>query len=885
MAADGADHASFSANGTDSSNAMATNPLLAKDLRDFYAAESARVRAEFQARRDGPSAVGGRTALVDSVAHRLWKELISPDLAGPSGFVLLALGGYGRRWLFPYSDIDILFLDEGGASDSETRNRVRVFSQEMWDLRLKLSPASRTLSECEKFDPANVEFAISLLDCRYLAGDHDLFARLHDQIIPKVVARESRAIVQKLTDLTRARYNKFGNTVFHLEPNVKDGPGGLRDYNLALWLALIAAIEEQSTWPEEKALLPPWLRQRFDAALDFLMSVRCFLHLRHGRDDNTLVWAMQDEAAAARVGVPDDAPLNASEWMRNYFSRARLIHRVAEQLLDEFPAARPSLYRQFQTLRSRLSNAEFAVVDGRIFLQRQEALSDPELPLRMFRFMARHGLSLSSATEHQVEQSLPTLTAAPPKGGELWHYLQEILLAPHAAEALRTMHSLQLLTLLLPEFQVIDSLVIRDFSHRFTVDEHSFVAIENLHALRKSQSKWDQGYAELLDELEQPELLYLALLLHDTGKGTRPTDHITGSLELAERSLARLDLEASDRETVLFLIRHHLDMGSALRRDIFAPETIAQIAETMGTSERLKMLCLFTYADVKAVNPEALTPWKAENMWQLYIGAANALMRSADQRVHGDVEEEVMAHLRTLMPAAGARLDAFLDGLPRRYLRTQAASDVLRHMELASRLDQDPVEVELTRGRHWYELTLVTRDRPFLFAKLVGTLAAWGMNIVKATAFSNGAGVVVDTLYFTDRFRTLELNLPEWERFKTSVHDVLMGKADLDRMLRDRLRSEKKTAPKVKVDTRVEIDDECSAQSTLIEVVTQDQPGLLYRISSLFARENCNIEIAIIETESQTAIDAFYLTSNGAKLAPGHQERLRHELLTELANK
>jgi [protein-PII] uridylyltransferase len=885
MAADGADHASFSANGTDSSNVMATNPLLAKDLRDFYAAESARVRAEFQARRDGPSAVGGRTALVDSVAHRLWKELISPDLAGPSGFALLALGGYGRRWLFPYSDIDILFLDEGGASDSETRNRVRVFSQEMWDLRLKLSPASRTLSECEKFDPANVEFAISLLDCRYLAGDHDLFARLHDQIIPKVVARESRAIVQKLTDLTRARYNKFGNTVFHLEPNVKDGPGGLRDYNLALWLALIAAIEEQSTWPEEKALLPPWLRQRFDAALDFLMSVRCFLHLRHGRDDNTLVWAMQDEAAAARVGVPDDAPLNASEWMRNYFSRARLIHRVAEQLLDEFPAARPSLYRQFQTLRSRLSNAEFAVVDGRIFLQRQEALSDPELPLRMFRFMARHGLSLSSATEHQVEQSLPTLTAAPPKGGELWHYLQEILLAPHAAEALRTMHSLQLLTLLLPEFQVIDSLVIRDFSHRFTVDEHSFVAIENLHALRKSQSKWDQGYAELLDELEQPELLYLALLLHDTGKGTRPTDHITGSLELAERSLARLDLEASDRETVLFLIRHHLDMGSALRRDIFAPETIAQIAETMGTSERLKMLCLFTYADVKAVNPEALTPWKAENMWQLYIGAANALMRSADQRVHGDVEEEVMAHLRTLMPAAGARLDAFLDGLPRRYLRTQAASDVLRHMELASRLDQDPVEVELTRGRHWYELTLVTRDRPFLFAKLVGTLAAWGMNIVKATAFSNGAGVVVDTLYFTDRFRTLELNLPEWERFKTSVHDVLMGKADLDRMLRDRLRSEKKTAPKVKVDTRVEIDDECSAQSTLIEVVTQDQPGLLYRISSLFARENCNIEIAIIETESQTAIDAFYLTSNGAKLAPGHQERLRHELLTELANK
>jgi len=862
---------------------MATDPLLARELRDFYATESARVRENFSSNGSGRAAVHGRANLVDAVAQRLWKDLISPEPVGPSGFALLALGGYGRRWLFPYSDIDILFLHSGDAPDSDLRNRIRAFSQEMWDLRLKLSPATRTLSECEKFDPANVEFVISMLDCRYLAGDRRVFERLHDEVIPKLVTRESRAIVQRLTDLTRTRYNKFGNSVFHLEPNVKDGPGGLRDYNLAHWLALIAAIEEQNAWPDEKALLPPWLRQKFDAALSFLMSVRCFLHIRHGRDDNTLAWAMQDEAAAAHVGAADAVTLTASEWMRIYFGHARLIHRVAGQLMDEFPAARPSLYRQFQNLRSRLSNAEFAVVDGRIFLQRQEALSDPELPLRLFRFMARHGLTLSSATEHQVEEALPALAAKPPKGAELWHYLQEILLAPHAAEALRTMHSLRLLTLLLPEFQVIDSLVIRDFSHRFTVDEHTFVAIENLHALKKSQSKWDQGYAELLDELEQPDLLYLSLLLHDTGKGTRPENHVAGSLEIAERCLKRLDLDVDDRETVLFLIERHLDLGSALRRDIFAPETISQIADKMGTPERLKMLCLFTYADIKAVNPEALTPWKAENMWQLYIGAANFLMKSVDQRVHGDADEEVMTHLRTLLPAAGARLDSFLDGLPRRYLRTQAASDVVRHMDMAGRLEQDPVQLELTRGRNWYELTLVTKDRPFLFAKLVGTLAAWGMNIVKAAAFSNSAGVVVDTLYFTDRFRTLELNLPEWERFKTSIHDVLTGKADLERMLRDRLRSEKRVPPKVKVDTRIEIDDECSAQSTLIEVITQDQPGLLYRISSLFARENCNIEIAVIETESQTAIDAFYLTSGGNKLAAGHQERLRHELLTELS--
>jgi len=445
------------------------------------------------------------------------------------------------------------------------------------------------------------------------------------------------------------------------------------------------------------------------------------------------------------------------------------------------------------------------------------------------------------------------------------------------------MHSLRLLTPLLPEFQAIDSLVIRDYSHRFTVDEHSFVTIENLHALRKSQSKWDQGYSELLDELEQPDLLYLALLLHDTGKGTKPDNHIIGSLEIAEACLERLDLDAPDRETVLFLVRHHLAMGSALRRDIFDPDAIRQIAEMMGNPERLKMLCLLTYADIKAVNPEALTPWKAENLWQLYIGAANYLMRSVDERLHGGADEEVMTHLRTLTPAAGRKLDSFLDGLPKRYLRTQGASDVIRHMDMAGRLDKDPVQVELTRGRHWYELTVVTPDRPFLFARMAGALAAWGMNIVKAAAFSNSAGVVVDTFFFTDRFQTLELNLPEWERFKASIHDVVMDKADLDRMLRDRLRSEKNTAPKVKVETKVEVDDTCSAHSTLVEVIAQDQLGLLYRVSSQLSRQNCNIEIAVIETEGQMAIDAFYLTSGGKKLDPPHQQRVRDALLAELS--
>jgi [protein-PII] uridylyltransferase len=864
---------------------MSTKPSLSGELRELYAEESARIQGEFAITGDGRNALLARTALVETIALRLWKNLISPAADGPHDFALVALGGFGRRWLFPHSDIDLLFLHADGSTEKEFKDRIRQFSQEIWDLRLKLSPSTRTLAECDRFDPKNVEFVISLLDCRYLAGDRELFDGLHGNVIPKLALRESQKIVKRLAELTRERYNKFGDSVFHLEPNLKDGPGGLRDYNLACWLALISAMEAQKAWPAEERPLPVSVRRQFDSALDFLMSARCFLHLRHTRDDNTLTWEAQDEAASRKIGVTGGGELSASDWMRIYFSHARSIHRVCTRMLDEIPAGGTTLYRQFQNLRSRLSNSEFSVVGDLIFLQNPEALSDPELLLRTFRFQARHGLNLSSTAESQIEQVLPLVAAAPPKGAGLWHNLQETLLAPHAAEALRSMHSLRLLTLLLPEFEGIDALVVRDYSHRFTVDEHTFVAIENLHLLRQSQSKWDQRYAELLDEIEQPDLLYLSLLLHDIGKGAKSDNHVQASIEIAERCMERLDLDEPDRETVIFLISRHLELSATLRRDIFDPETIHQLAEKMGTPERLKMLCLLTYADIKAVNPEALTPWKAENIWQLYIGTANYMLRSVDERFHVNVDDEVMTHLRTLAPAAGRKLESFLEGLPTRYLRTHAAGEVLDHMAMAGHIGDDAVQLGLKRGRHWYELTLVTSDRPFLFANVAGVLAAWGMNIVKAAAFSNQAGTVVDTFYFTDRFRTLELNLPEWERFKASIHDVLMGKADLQRMLRDRLRAEKKTPPKVKVETQVEIDDACSAQSTLVEVIAQDQPGLLHRISSKFSSENCNIEIALIETEGQMAIDVFYLTSAGAKLTPTHQERLRAALIDELKNK
>ncbi len=868
------------------------------------------MRRGFELNGDGLRAATARAALVDAFVRRFWEsemraaEASAKPAAKPNakpaakpalakGVALAAIGGYGRGLLFPYSDVDLLVCVEKQPSPL-LQDAIRRVSQSLWDCGMQVSLITRTVKECARFDAANPEFGLALLDLRCVAGDEALYERLRDKAVSRMHTSDAKAIAAELARLTLARHARFGDTLFHLEPNIKDCPGGLRDANVCHWLRglRLRGMDAHNRAAQDDG--------DFHDALAFLAAVRCFLHYRHQRDDNTLDWQAQDAAAQLRIGLggTGNAGVDPAYWMRAYFRHARIVERC---LLRVAEAAGLRVQAAAPVKRIKLpKGAAFTQQEGVLELLPAQASADvarePEVVLALFAAMAQSGARLAPATEERIGDAIPYLSANLEEGPGLWRRLAAILTGERAGLALRAMHALGLLELILPEFLGIDALVIRDAYHRYTVDEHTFVLIDTLHGLKAEPEKdapdWRKKFHTMICELQNPALLYLAALLHDNGKGRMTEDHAAESARMASGVLLRLEMETYDAELVMRLIKTHLEMSAALRRDIFEAETVGAFAGKVQTHESLRMLTLFTYADIAAVHPDALTPWKAENLWRLAMATANQLDRNVDEeRVRTRVskgalggdwrKDEKIARVLTLSRGRDAAVEQFLEGFPERYVSTRTPETMLHHFEMTQLFADEPFQIAFHHGQSVSEIALVTQDRPQLFASMAAALDAWGMNVVTADAFANAAGVVVDSFRFTDTFRTLELNQSEHARFVASVRDLIAGRTSVEKLLSGRRRSRRKP-PRVVRATTVEFDSTASSHSTLLQVIAQDMPGLLRAISATVSQLGYNVEVALIDTEGETAIDVFYLTSNGARLTQPQEEELREGLLAAI---
>jgi [protein-PII] uridylyltransferase len=510
-----------------------------------------------------------------------------------------------------------------------------------------------------------------------------------------------------------------------------------------------------------------------------------------------------------------------------------------------------------------------------------QAARNPSTWVGAFQAAVTHGASVSEEALSCIQQHVDRYRADDffPEALDRAALLKFLAPARGLYDRLSEMHDCGLLGRVFPEFQAISWRVVRDFYHKYTVDEHTLLTIRNVERLRDPDPSRHR-YGNVLAGLANPELLVLALLLHDVGKW-RDDDHEVESERMSEGVLSRLQITGPARDTVLFLIRHHIKMSLvAFRRDTEDPDVVKAFADFVGTEERLKLLCLMTLADVGAVSPDTLTPWKEELLWRLYVDTYNHLtQRYGDERIGRDQAE--LDRLRAGLPSdvTAPELEGFVEGLPQRYLHLFGPDAIYQHVRLARDMGPDEVHVSLDRvdGAVW-SLAVVTLDKPALFSNICGVLSSFGMDILRGNALTNPNGLVLDVFHFTDDERFLEMNPDAPSRISKVLADVVAGRTDVAARLRGREQGVLHTKSSLRFPPTVRASNETSSRYTILDIVAPNELGLLYRISRVIAEHRCDVDLVLIATEGGKAIDVFHLTQRGAKLTEAEQLALTSDL-------
>jgi [protein-PII] uridylyltransferase len=858
----------------------------------------AEVRRRLEAGAPGIQVVRDNCFLIDQVvrlAHDHVTQHLFP-LANPTQgerLALVAVGGYGRGEMAPHSDVDLLFLLPYKLTPYGEQV-IEAILYLLWDLGFKVGQATRSIDECLRLAKEDVTIRTALLEARFLWGDQALFVELKERFQKTLQARSGVKFIEAKLAERATRHERFGNSRYVLEPNIKDGKGGLRDLQTLYWIAKylyqvddIAMLVERDVFSRQEV-------RRFEKAHNFLWTLRCHLHYLAGRPEERLTFDLQKQIAP-RLGYTAHAGAQDVErFMKHYF----LVAKDVGDLTRIFCAVLEVEHKRaprFRLLRpaNRRRVAGFRVEGDRLTVEGPEVFAArPMEMLRIFLVAQEHGLDIHPHALRWITRHLGKIDKTLRDDPEANQIFLRILTSHKDPEiALRRLNEAGVFGRFVPDFGRVVAQMQYNMYHHFTVDEHTIFAIGVLHDIEQGRLKAAAPIAtEVVHKVLSRKVLYLAVLLHDIAKG-RPGDHSEVGAKIAQRLCPRLGLSAEQTETVAWLVRYHLAMSAtAFKRDIDDPQTIETFAELVQSAERLRLLLVLTVADIRAVGPNTWNSWKAALLRELYWRTEELLSgamstQARDARVKAAKEalaqalddwpkKDLSAHLARGYPSYWLSFDTKTHLRHARLLRTAAKSG-----------DPLTVDTRVDRYREATEVTIYAADHAGLFSRIAGAMAVAGASIDAARIFTLKNGMALDSFYV----RSVQggpFDRPnQLARLSTAIEQTLSGRLKPLQELA-RLRSPIPSRLRVfRVEPRVLIDNKASATHTLIEVNGRDRPGLLYQVTLALTKLQLMIHSAKISTFGERAVDVFYVQNAlGDKVeSEARLKRIRERLLEALA--
>ncbi len=830
------------------------------------------IRRRFETGATGAETVHATAFLMDQMLRILYDHAVEDvyPLANPTlgeRLCLTAVGGYGRGEMAPFSDLDLLFLHPYKAT-AHTEQVIEYILYMLWDLGLKVGHASRSVDDCLRRAGADLTIRTSILEARYIWGDQKLHNELRRRFAAEIIAGSEADFVQaKLAERDR-RHQRMGDSRYVLEPNIKDGKGGLRDLHTLFWIAKYIYRVDEVRDLVLRGVLTDKEAQDFDKAQNLLWTIRCHMHYLAGRPEDRLTFDLQPEIAR-RMGYTDHAGTKRVErFMKRYYLVAKEVGdltRIFCAALESEHARKP-LISLGRLIGRRREIEGFPIEGGRLTVAGEAALAAKPIDiLRLFQVAQTHGLDIHPKALRAITRELGRIDVSLRRDPAANAVFMDILTSRKDPEtALKRMNEAGVLGKFVTDFGRVVAQMQHDMYHVYTVDEHTIRAIGILHRIESGQLKEDHPLSsEIFSKVVSRRALYVALLLHDIAKG-RSGDHSVLGAEIAERLGPRFGLSEEETETVAWLVRYHLIMSNtAQRRDINDAKTITDFADLVQSPERLRMLLVLTVADMRATGPNVWNGWKGALLRELYWRAEERLSGDYDVaglRVRTDI---VIEHLRTaLSDWPDADIDAHIARGNFDYWLGLDDATLVRHARLvrAAEADGTPIAVatHIDEARDVTEVSIYAADHPGLFARIAGGIATSGANIVVASVCTLSNGMALDTFWVQDNDGGALSGADRLAELPRRIEESLSGRLNPERALRGpgRLPRRSRVIP---VRLRVLIDNNVSATHTVIEINGRDRPGFLYDVTRTLAALSLQINTAKIATYGERAVDVFYV--------------------------